>query len=67
MVVFVSTPVSEALATTGTFRINPAGVHEFRHGSYICEGSEDTYGFILILSTGKHADKVTETSGSGSF
>lgn len=62
MVVFVSTPVSEALAATGYFRINPAArVHQFRHRSYHCEGSVDMYGFIQIVSPGRHVDKVTET------
>lgn len=65
MLVFVSTPVSEALAAAGAFRINPAGVLEFTHGS--CGGSEDTCGFIQTVSTGRHVDKVTDASGSGSL
>lgn len=41
MAVFISTPMSEALAANGACRINPAGLYQFRHRSCNCEGTED--------------------------
>lgn len=59
MVAIVSSPVSEALAATGAFRINPAGVHESTHGSYSCGGSEDT---VCVVSSRLYhqADMLTK-------
>lgn len=61
MVVFVSTPMSEALTATGHFRMNPAGVQEFRHRSCHSERCVDMSGFVQTVSQGRRVDKVTET------
>lgn len=41
MAVFISTPMSEALAANGAFRINPAGLCQIRHRSCNCERTGD--------------------------